>query len=93
VDGPNSGIQKRFGGGDISSELWGKMEARDIVEGRFEDASKKVKKNTANRFLRKWCAAIASNDGDTFEEEWGLLKGSGVEEEELADVADGADVD
>ncbi len=50
---------------------------------------KNTKKETAKKFRTKWCAAIASNDGDSFEEEWGLQKGSEAEEEKLGDVVEG----
>ena len=48
------------------------MKARPLVEGDLSNANTLQQKHVAKAFITMWCQAIARNEGDDFEREWGL---------------------
>ena len=44
----------------------------DAQGGKVVAAASTLQKDVAKDFITRWCRAIATNEGDKFEKEWGL---------------------
>ena len=72
VDGPAKGQERRLPVLSLTKHMWDTLQERSMVMGPWSSATKAFKRDAARQLLVLWCAAIAGNDADEFEQSMGL---------------------
>ena len=72
VAGVLAGTTRRFPVTGMSKDRWSKMRERSLLEDDLAWDRGTDRKKGAKEFITTWCQAIARDEGNNFEEEWGL---------------------